>query len=175
MNTWCFPSRTGSILIVQRTFSVADDFGGAGHSADRETGRKMKSQYVCFAGAILVVASGFFPAAAAPVSATPGIIKGVVHFNAPFVPDSMEVDAQDVTHTYNATATASQNDPVSCAPGSQNWCYSVTVESALAHSYYLRPIARVAHNSPVFVQARIPFPPTAAAAIAVGPALIQDL
>src|SRR5260370_21920369 len=173
MNTWCFPSRTGSILIVQRNLSMAGDFGGVGHSTalrsstDRETGRKMKSQYVCFAGAILVVASCLFPAAAAPVSATPGIIKGLVHFNAPFVPDSMEVDAQDVTHTYNATATASQNDPVNCAPGSQNWCYSVTVESALAHSYYLRPIARVAHNSPLFVQARIPFPPTAAVAIAV--------
>ena len=57
---------------------------------------------------------GLFSGGCGPVSATPGIIKGVVHFNASLVPDSMEVDAQDVTHTYNATATASQTQARGC-------------------------------------------------------------
>ena len=134
----------------------------------------MKSQYVCLAGAIALAASGIFPAAASPVTATPGIIKGVVHFDAPLVPDSMEVDAQDATHMYNATAAAIQNDPVNCALNSQNWCYSVTVESALASSYYLRPIAHVSQSSP-YVAALIPFPSTGPVSITSGATVTQDL
>ncbi|HEY2014429.1 MAG TPA: hypothetical protein VGH38_13055, partial [Bryobacteraceae bacterium] len=134
----------------------------------------MKSLHVECAGLVLLLIGGSFPTMASPVTAVPGIIKGVVHFNAPFLPDGMEVDAEDVTHTYHASGVASQND-VSCLAGSQNWCYSVTVESALAHSYYLRPIATSNHSSPIFVMARAPFPPTAVVPIGQGATVVQDI
>lgn len=132
----------------------------------------MNTRTLFLSGALLAVAATL---TAGPVSSTPGIIKGVVHFNAPFQPDTMQVDAQDVTHTYSATGAAVQNDLVNCAAGSQNWCYSVTVESALASSYTLRPIAFQAHNNPFFVQARIPFPATAPVAITSGATVIQNI
>jgi hypothetical protein len=110
-----------------------------------------------------------------PVSATPGIIQGIVTFTAPFVPDSMEVDARDSSNQYTATAQATQNDPVNCAPGSPNWCYSVTVESALANAYYLRPIAYISESSPIYVTDRVPFPPTSLVNITKGATVNQNI
>jgi len=110
-----------------------------------------------------------------PVTATPGIIQGVVTFNAPFVPDSMEVDARDSSNQYTATASAAQNDPVNCPAGSVNWCYSVIVESALANNYYLRPIAYISKSSPVYITDRVPFPPTSLVAITAGATVSQNI
>ena len=107
--------------------------------------------------ALGLAASGI--TSAGPVSATPGVIQGVVTFNAPFVPDVLTVDARDSANAYTAQATAAQNGPT-CIAGSQNWCYSMVVESALASGYYLRPIAYAAKSSPVFISNRVPFPPT---------------
>jgi hypothetical protein len=104
---------------------------------------------------------------AGPVSATPGIIQGVVTFTAPFVPDSMTVDARDSNNLYTAQATAAQNGS-SCVAGSANWCYSMVVESALANAYYLRPIAYVSKTSPAYITNRVPFPPTALVSITPG-------
>ena len=106
-----------------------------------------------------------------PVSATPGTISGVVRFHAPFVPDSLEVDARDATNTYTATTRpfgAQQNDPAACAQGSENWCYSIIVESALAHDYSLRPIAY--RNGPVHF-GRVPFAPSAPVHLNAGDAV----
>ncbi|GEM_PF-3087936 len=119
----------------------------------------MKTNRITFAGiALLSLAS--LQAVAGPVSATPGIIKGVIQFITPdgFVPTTIEVDAEDTSHVYHATGTAVQNDPINCAAGSQFWCYSVTVESALANAYYLRPIAKTLFPVPFSVLA--PFSPT---------------
>src|SRR5579872_2637889 len=90
------------------------------------------------AAALLLAASVYAPRAAA-VSATPGVFQGVITLNtstavpvANFVPDSMTVDAVDSTHLYTAHATATQGG-AGCPVGSANWCYSITVESALAN------------------------------------------
>jgi len=107
-------------------------------------------------------------AEAPPVSATPGTIQGVITLNAPFVPTSIEVDARDSNNQYTATANATQNDPANCPSGSQNWCYSIIVESALANAYYLRPMASVSESSPIFVATRVPFPPTSLVPITAG-------
>jgi hypothetical protein len=112
---------------------------------------------------------------AGPVSATPGTIQGVITFNAPFVPTSMEVDARDSSNQYTATANAVQNDPANCAPGSPNWCYSIIVESALANAYYLRPIAWNEQTSPIYIYSRAPFPPTTLVAITAGATVAYNI
>lgn len=118
--------------------------------------------------ALLVTALTANSAWAGPVSATPGTIQGVITFNAPFVPTSMEVDARDSSNLYTATANAVQNDPVNCPAGSPNWCYSIIVESALASAYYLRPIAWDEQTAPIYIYSRAPFPPTALVPISAG-------
>jgi hypothetical protein len=126
---------------------------------------------LCACTVVSLVAMGMTAATTAwagPVSATPGTIQGVITFNAPFVPNSIEVDARDSANQYTATANAAQNDPGNCPAGSQSWCYSIIVESALANAYYLRPIAYVSESSPVFVATRVPFPPTALIPITAG-------
>ena len=95
-------------------------------------------------------------------------------FNAPFVPDVLTVDARDSANAYTAQATAAQNG-AACIAGSQNWCYSMVVESALASAYYLRPIAYTAKSSPVFIANRAPFPPTGLVSIAPGATVTQNI
>ena len=116
---------------------------------------------------LFVLASGSPWAAAGPVSATPGVFQGVIHFNAPIVADAVTVDARDVTNNYTAHANATQGG-ANCAPGTSDWCYQITVESALASNYYLRPIASLNKSVPLYVAGRFPFPPTAAIHINAG-------
>lgn len=126
---------------------------------------------LCARTVVSLVAMGLMAATAVwagPVSATPGTIHGVITFNAPFVPTSLEVDARDSTNQYKATANATQNDPANCPAGSPFWCYSIIVESALANGYYLRPIAYINESSPIFVDNRVPFPPSALVPITAG-------
>lgn len=115
------------------------------------------SRFLCTALCAVLLSFTVPMAGAGTVSATPGTFTGVVTFNAPVIANSVEVDARDVTNNYTATAQATQNGP-SCMPGSQNWCYSITVESALASNYYLRPIAYLNTSTP-FVDSRMPFTP----------------
>jgi len=107
-------------------------------------------------------------ALAGPVSATPGVIQGVVTLIAPFAADALTIDARDSSNLYTAHANAAQNDAALCAAGSQNWCYSVVVESALASGYYLRPIALVSKTSPAYIANSVPFPPTPLVPITAG-------
>jgi hypothetical protein len=114
--------------------------------------------------AVLTLGIFIYAPRAGAVSATPGVFKGVIRFDASaavplanFVPDSVTIDAVDSTHVYAAHATATQGG-VGCAVGSAYWCYAITVESALASSYLLRPIAYINQPSP-YLSDRIPFPP----------------
>jgi hypothetical protein len=70
----------------------------------------------------------------------------------------MTIDARDATNTFTANANATQGQ-AACPAGSNTWCYSIVVESALASNYLLRPIAWVAKSSPIYVSNRMPFPP----------------
>jgi hypothetical protein len=116
-------------------------------------------------------------AQAGPVSATPGTFTGTIVFNAPVQPDAMTIDARDATNTFTAHADATQGGAL-CPSGSNTWCYSIVVESALASSYLLRPIASVAKSTP-YVTNRIPFPPqgpfaiSASATVNVPPIVYQ--
>ena len=121
----------------------------------------------------MLAAAAIYAPKAAAVSATPGVFQGVITFNsssaAPtvdFVPDSVTIDARDSTNTYSAHAVATQGG-IGCAMTSQNWCYSITVESALAQTYSLRPIAFIVKSSP-YIFNRIPFPPLDGVAITPG-------
>ncbi|MBS2021630.1 MAG: hypothetical protein JST92_04420, partial [Deltaproteobacteria bacterium] len=96
-----------------------------------------------------------------PVSATPGTLSGVVHFNGSVQPDRVDVDAHDTTAAYSATTRpfgATQDDPILCAPGSHDWCFSLQVESGLVSDYYVRPVAEYSNNPP-YRNGRAPFPP----------------
>ena len=105
----------------------------------------------------------------AAVSATPGVISGVITLdtsaavpNPNFIPDAMTIDALDSTGLYTAHANATQGG-TGCGAGSQTWCYSLPVESALASSDTLRPID-IGKSVP-YVSDRIPFKPSAPVAI----------
>ena len=118
----------------------------------------------CAISATLIWATLTYTPRVFAVSATPGVFQGVITFNtsaavpAPnFVPDSVTVDAVDSAHAYTAHAIATQGG-ANCPAGSQKWCYSITVESALAQSYTLRPIAYVSKTSP-YIANRVPFLP----------------
>ena len=107
------------------------------------------------------------PAPADTVSATPGYFTGTIVYNGPTQPDSVTIDARDVTNTFTAHADATQDKP-SCVAGSNTWCYKITVESGLAGSYWLRPIAWINKSVPLFVSSRIPFPVQPPAGFASG-------
>ncbi len=107
--------------------------------------------------------------AATTVTATPGTILGVVQLITTRQPTSVEVQAEDDTHLYTASAQGQQQlghpacppgSPACCAPTSDSWCYSLQVEAQLAHNYTLRPVAYISSSSP-YVAITIPFPQTA--------------
>src|SRR2546421_2294391 len=97
-------------------------------------GMNVKSSVRIIGAFILMLSTAIHARSAAEdVSATPGVIQGVIHFIAPIVPDSITVDARDSNNKYTAQVTAVQGAN-GCSANSPDWCYSITVESALANS-----------------------------------------
>jgi hypothetical protein len=106
----------------------------------------MKSQVLGVFAVCFAIAP---PAQPGTVSATPGSFSGTIVYNGPAAPDSVSIDARDVTNTFTAHADATQGQP-ECPSGSATRCYKITVESGLASSYWLRPIALVSKSSPLY-------------------------